>query len=177
MIELASMLAGERFSDRPPSVCPMIAAILRAYNDLTDDRRRADLYRYAAEVVGTRADPRLERRRAQMALAWARSMREQRARSRWRLRRAPVEPGPDDGPDLIAFYVVCSIGRRHSDESHAGWLALVDRLIAMRAEEQADDSGPPALVLGPIFGDVVEQLADAIEDPRRDQQLLLAELG
>ena len=166
-MELASMLAGERFSDRPLSVCPMIAAILRAYNDLTDDRRRADLYRYAAEVVGTRADPRLECRRAQVSLAWAQSMRERRARSRWRLRRAPAPPGPQDGPDLIAFYVVCSIGRRHSDESHQGLLALVDRLIAMR----------PPLDRVPVLCDVVEQVADTVKDARGDEQLLLAELG
>jgi hypothetical protein len=111
------------------SVCPMIAAILRAYRP---DRRSpaSGPYRYA-----------------------------------------------DDGSDLVALYVVCSIGRRHSDELHAGLLALIDRPIAMRVEEQADDSGPPALAVGPVFGDVVEQLADAIEDPRRDEQLLLAELG
>ena len=34
VIELASMLAGERFSDHPQSVCPVIAGFLRAYNDL-----------------------------------------------------------------------------------------------------------------------------------------------
>ena len=44
VMELASMLAGERFSDRPRSVCPVIAAFLRSYNDQVDDRRRQDLY-------------------------------------------------------------------------------------------------------------------------------------
>jgi hypothetical protein len=53
-MELASMLAGERFSDRPRSVCPVIGMVLRAYNDALDDDRRQDLYRYAASVVGTR---------------------------------------------------------------------------------------------------------------------------
>ena len=29
VMELSSMLAGERFSDRPRSVCPVIASLLR----------------------------------------------------------------------------------------------------------------------------------------------------
>jgi hypothetical protein len=48
VMELASMLAGEPFSDRPASVCPVIAGFMRAYNDRIDDERRQDLYRYAA---------------------------------------------------------------------------------------------------------------------------------
>ena len=34
VMELASMLAGEPFTDQPESVCPVIASFLRAYNDL-----------------------------------------------------------------------------------------------------------------------------------------------
>jgi hypothetical protein len=48
------MLAGDRFSDHPKSVCRVIASFLRCYNDVIDDRRREDLYRCAAEIVGTR---------------------------------------------------------------------------------------------------------------------------
>ena len=33
VMELASMLAGEPFSDHPGSACPVIGAFLRAYND------------------------------------------------------------------------------------------------------------------------------------------------
>jgi AhpD family alkylhydroperoxidase len=39
-MELASMLAHEPFSERPQSVCPVIGAFLRAYNDRLDDRWR-----------------------------------------------------------------------------------------------------------------------------------------
>jgi hypothetical protein len=53
VLELASMLAGERFSDRPRSVCPVVRGFLRAYNNLIDDERRQDLYGYAAQAVGT----------------------------------------------------------------------------------------------------------------------------
>jgi len=33
VVELASILAGEPFTDHPQSVCPVIGAFLRAYND------------------------------------------------------------------------------------------------------------------------------------------------
>ena len=41
-MELASMLAGERFSDAPESVCPVVADFMRTYSDLVDDDGRAD---------------------------------------------------------------------------------------------------------------------------------------
>ena len=82
VMELASMLAGEDFSDRPASVCPVIAAFLRAYNDAIDDRRRQDLYRYASAAVGTRASTTVTRARARAVRRGARRVR------RWPL--APV---------------------------------------------------------------------------------------
>jgi hypothetical protein len=66
VMELASMLAGESFTDRPRAVCPVIATVLRSYNDAVDDVRRQALYRYASESVGTN-DRALRRRRLQMA--------------------------------------------------------------------------------------------------------------
>lgn len=52
-MELASILADEPFSDHPASVCPVVAAFLRSYNDHVDDQRRRDLFPYAAAAVGT----------------------------------------------------------------------------------------------------------------------------
>jgi hypothetical protein len=147
------MLAGERFSDHPVSVCPIIGALLRAYNDEVDEPRRHDLYRYAAESVGTRGSHTLQLRRAQAALAWARSAYEQRGR----LRRRPTQPRPDHGPDEIAFYVVRSLGRRHTDESHAAVLALLDELVGLSVE-------------------LFEQRADLLEDGGCSQELVVAEL-
>src|SRR4051794_35620690 len=72
VVELASMLAGEPFSDRPASVCPVIAAFLRSYNDHVDDARRQTLYRFAAMAVGTRAEDSIARLRAERCLYWAR---------------------------------------------------------------------------------------------------------
>src|SRR5436309_3837626 len=88
VMELASMLAGERFGDRPVSVCPVIGAILRAYNDNVDDRRRQDLYRFAADAVGSRRDYHVQRRRADAALGWAAA----RHQSRGAALLAPPDP-------------------------------------------------------------------------------------
>jgi hypothetical protein len=80
-MELASMLAGEPFSDRPRTVCPVIAGFLRSYNDGLDDDRRQDLYRYASRGVGTCAsrDVTTQRRlmcadRAARGMAWLRAL-------------------------------------------------------------------------------------------------------
>src|SRR4051812_3553139 len=73
VMELASMLAHEPFSDRSRSVSPTIGAFLRTYNDGLDDARRQDLYPVAAAVVGTAARRRgVERERIDRCLAFAR---------------------------------------------------------------------------------------------------------
>jgi hypothetical protein len=63
------MLAGERFSDRPRSVCRVIGAFLRAYNDGLDERRLQHLYAYASRVVGTTKA--VTRARGQLCLRFA----------------------------------------------------------------------------------------------------------
>lgn len=62
-------IAGEPFGDAPESVCPVIAAFLRTYNDRLGDCRRQDLYEYAAKAVGTRSTKEAERVRAKCAIA------------------------------------------------------------------------------------------------------------
>jgi len=71
VMELASMLAGEEFSDRPRCVDPVIAAYLRAFNDRLDHRRRQDLRPYASAVVGTSGSRSARRARRRMCLAYA----------------------------------------------------------------------------------------------------------
>jgi hypothetical protein len=65
VMELASMLAGEPFSDHPKSACPVISSFLRTYNDSVDDERRQTLYAYAAQVVGSRGSKEVARARAE----------------------------------------------------------------------------------------------------------------
>src|SRR6516225_4185961 len=102
VMELASMLAGESFSDHPRSVSRPIASFLRGYNDLLDDTRRADLYRYAAQTVGTAGPAWVEKARVSRLLAWGDDHWQQRsARSileRMRVRRAQKERSTDPEP-------------------------------------------------------------------------------
>lgn len=133
VMELASMIAGEPFTDHPRSVCPVIAAFLRAYNDSIDDRRRQDLYRMASTAVGTRDTWVTERMRAERCRQWAMDVWSSRP---WPLRvlgrRALVLEG-NAKAQSVARAAVGAIGR-HTDRSHLMALALVDELCAMRAE-------------------------------------------
>ncbi len=73
VMELASMLADEPFSDRAGAVSPVIGAFLPTYNDGIDDSRRQDLYPLAALVVGTTASRAVEEERAARCPGFARS--------------------------------------------------------------------------------------------------------
>jgi hypothetical protein len=88
VVELASMLAGEPFSDRPRSVCPVIAGFLRAYNDLLPEEELEELYPYAALVVGSASSFSARCRRTVRLREWA-GMRTP-GRPPWRF--APVTP-------------------------------------------------------------------------------------
>src|SRR5215468_29118 len=70
-MELASMIAHERFSDRSPSISPTIGAFLRTYNDGLNDERRQDLYAVAALVVGSARGRAAERERIAACLEFA----------------------------------------------------------------------------------------------------------
>jgi hypothetical protein len=54
VMELASLLTGESFTDSPASVSPVIAGFLRGYNDRLDDRRRQELIPFAARAPKAR---------------------------------------------------------------------------------------------------------------------------
>jgi hypothetical protein len=123
-MELASMLGGERFSDHPDCVSPVIAGFLRTYNDALFDDRRQDLHGVVARVVGTRTGRRDEKRRAELCLEW--------------LGR---ELGPEHGffVWLLRFWpntyrkrlTIAETAARHaaaSRERHEAALNLVDRM-------------------------------------------------
>ena len=138
VIELASMLAGEPFSDRPRSVCPVISTFLRGYNDWLGDARRQELYPYASLVVGTRASRQVQRARAAHLARWSLEMR----RRRWsahlpspiaslltRLSRPPA------GLDNLAHHALRST-RHVTAETHAAALGLLDELVEIGAPQQ-----------------------------------------
>jgi hypothetical protein len=137
VMELASMLANEPFSDRPQCVSPPIAAFLRCYNDRLDDRRRQDLYEYASKVVGSVSTPEVERARARRLAQWANDRRG--PCSRWSpLARFRSGAEPDRcllDSESIASYAIRTI-RRISDDSHAEVLDLIDELIETGAPRE-----------------------------------------
>jgi hypothetical protein len=138
VMELASMLAHEPFSAHPESVCPVIAAFLRSYNDHVDPQRRQDLYRYAARTVGTRADATTERARAQVCLGWARKTCDPpplRVRILHRLLRC-------QGHEVDGVYAArAAVAADNADLAHRMALAFVDELIAVGADRRGVD--PP----------------------------------
>ena len=131
VMELASMLAGEQFSDHPACACPVIGSFLRAYNDSIDDDRRQDLYAYASRIVGTRSGLDVQQARAGRLFEWAFELR---------LRRWPrrLLPRPLRGAglrreppmDAVGTHAVHAIAK-HTTASHADALALLDQLLAI----------------------------------------------
>lgn len=62
-MELASVLAGERWSDHPPCTHPLLAHLARIVNDCTSDDHRHELAVLIPSVVGlTSDDPRVDAR-------------------------------------------------------------------------------------------------------------------
>ncbi len=145
VMELASMLAGEQFTDHPDSVCPAIGSFLRAYNDSVNDGRRQDLYVYASRVVGSRGSIEVQRARARRLVAWAAARRS----NRWlRLMPASVRGlATQRRPQLDACgtHAVHTI-RRHTDATHAAALALLDELLAIGSEDH--DAAPTVVPEG-----------------------------
>ncbi len=132
VMELASMLAGELFTDHPTSVSPAIAGFLRAYNDSVDDVRRQDLYACAAKVVGSRATPAVELARSRRLQQWAKDLGRARGWARFVLSGrlpAPYLQEPVD-PESAGARAAKSI-HRHTDQTHKAVLALVDELLAI----------------------------------------------
>src|SRR4051812_15218315 len=125
VIELASMLAGERFSDHPASVCPVIAGFLRGYNDLLPAGEEDELYAYASRVVGTAAPAAVRRERARRALEWA---------GRRRPRAPPVRLRRWD---LVLLPAVQAALRMPRDLRRERVVALLDELIAMGRTPEA----------------------------------------
>jgi hypothetical protein len=124
VMELASMLAVEPFSDHPQSVCPVIGAFLRAYNDGLPDDRRQDLFEYAAKIVDTASSRRIRRARARRSLMWFAS-------------EIPGARRPSRLSLLMAGWTLGSVGRaaaraaRSSSDAHQSALRLIDDLVEM----------------------------------------------
>jgi hypothetical protein len=138
VMELASMLAGEPFSDRPRCVDPVIAGFLRTYNDGIDERRRQDLYPLAAAVVGTRTVSSVQAERARLCLRWAQERYGTKTRGvRRLLPHRPLLPDGrlgDDAAGTLAGRVAVKLAcKRRAEGAHEATLAFVRELLAVGA--------------------------------------------
>jgi hypothetical protein len=94
VVELASIIGGEGFSDRPQCVCEVIGAYLRSWNDRLGHAERQRLRPYAQRVVGSRSDPATTALRRDVCLVAAGAtflgsgLRRMLARTRLRMRIA-----------------------------------------------------------------------------------------
>ena len=151
VVELASMLSGEPFSDQPASVCPVLGSFLRAYNDSVGESRRQDLYAYAAKVVDSRGDCRVQRARAERLKSWTLELQERR----WtrviprRLRLLTWVPELEVlGPQAVRAMDL------EDERSHAEALAIIDELLRIgepgpRGEDALDAVLTRAASAGP----------------------------
>jgi hypothetical protein len=161
IVELASILAKEKFSDEPNCVCDVIGAFLRSWNDRASHVDRQRLRPYAARIVGTRSGRAITHSRRDFCLVWSelaglnggpvsRSLARLRARIRvaWVLgfRSAlRLNRGAGEYAALVCF-------SRHESEAS---FRLLDHLLRLGEEEQgpashgvapwAEPSAPAAL--------------------------------
>jgi hypothetical protein len=147
VMELASMLAGECFTDHPASVCPVIASLMRAYNDTVEDDFRQDLYAYAATTVGSRASSAVQQARAERVVEWTAEVA--RRRRTWMLLPSSLHALGRRRPSIEATgsRAVRAIGK-HSEETHRAVLALIDELIALSGPARPSIPARPAATRG-----------------------------
>lgn len=147
VMELASMLAGEPFTDRPASVCPVIGSLLRAYNDHVGEPRRQQLYPYASLVVGTRDDEGVEWVRAVRCLEWA---TRRRAEQPWWRRLAPQLPDRAKDPRIAYLRRIDPLLRRPDDRRHEQVLQLVEDLAEIRSGGSGSRPSVPRRPIAPV---------------------------
>jgi hypothetical protein len=175
VVELASLLAGERFSDHPRCVCDVIAAFLRSLNDRVAHADRQRLRPYAGRSVGSRAARQITRQRRDACLAAA-GVRLEGGRIRRLLGRLAVRariffvvglrPAMrlNRGAGEYAARVV--FARKGAEEA----FALLDRLLAVGALEAAPFSDP-------VVGSPQVGVAAAVRQLAGDAQVAQGENG
>jgi hypothetical protein len=136
-MELASMLAGEPFSDDPRAVSRLLGAFLRTYNDAITDDRRQQLYPVASLVVGSAGGRHVERLRANLCRRWLVELGctppRRRRLSLDRLRYGPqlMQPGP------WLARLLAGLG----NSGHLLAMLFIDEVVALGAT----GVGPPEL--------------------------------
>ena len=145
VVELASVIGGERFTDRPHCVDPVIGAFLRSWNDGVGYADRQRLEPYASQVVGTGGYRRISRIRRDICLSYAGAkldrgfLRRIPARLRMRMRIAwavGVFPSVWLKEGAGAYAARACFARGGSEEA----FALLDRLLAVGSSSSPEPS-------------------------------------
>ena len=141
------MLADEPFSAYPSCVCPVIAAFMRTYNDLIDDPRRQDLYRYAAAIVGSKATKADERKRARLCRRWVTRVADPAFLRRPFWTTLSVNRKCRNGA-AATYAAMVAVHTQAPGERHSAALALIDDLLAVPTATPTltipTSDGPPA---------------------------------
>jgi hypothetical protein len=180
-VELASLLGGEKFSDRPRCVCKVIAGFLRTLNDLVAHAERQELIGYAERAVGSAGSPRVTHMRRDICLLWAgaglRGSRPTRLLERLAMRvRIGVMVGwrqalrLNEGAGEYAARVAFA---RHGT---AEALALLERLLEVGAEPDAAGSEAAPLA-HPVQGSPHPRVAATVRELAGDSQVAQSEDG
>jgi hypothetical protein len=147
IVELASILAGERFSDAPRCVCDVIASFLRSWNDRLGYADRQRLLPYAERIIHTVGDPDATRRRRDLCLAFAGAEVEGGVIGRfwWRLRmraKLAVRIGLGRAVKLDRgageYAARLCFGRDGPDAA----FDLLDRLLEVGADQREPEAAP-----------------------------------
>ena len=138
VMELASLLAGEPFSDRPSCVDPVIATYLRALNDRLGHHDRQRLLPYAAAAVGTRRGAAVTRVCAGACRAYAGAGRTGVVLALG----THGLPRPRQGAAELAART--AVARDDLD----GALALLDELLRLAGAQPPSEAAPLPLAVG-----------------------------
>ena len=71
IMEAVAFVAGEPHSDHPMCASPSISEFLRRWNDRCNEEQRQELKQYIPRLVGSRATPEIEAKRAYLAADFA----------------------------------------------------------------------------------------------------------
>jgi hypothetical protein len=172
LVEIAGTLPGGRWTDRPPSVAPVLAALAREVNDRVSDGHRRDLLPLAPWLIG-QAEVGAEDTGDAVARALARHVPRQRgdatagraARHARRLVRLAVEATGGDDRLLVALLVDAINAGRAVRELPAVALPAAWRRpteLPVRVDERAPD-GPefPYLTCVAVLADWPAELREA----------------